>query len=204
MKTPLTPPPLPPHVPADIHTHRPGHDGGEAVVNIDAGSTPPPPPTLFSAGIHPWEADKATDDLWQWLENTLALPNAYAVGEAGLDLRHGPGTAIQMPVFERQALLADKLSKPLIVHIVGAYDRLYEVQRKVMSHNGGRVPLWIIHGFRGRPELARQLLDHGMYISIGVRHNPQAVAAIPHGRLLAETDDDPAADIDAIRRAAGI
>lgn len=204
MKTTLTPPPLPAPIPADIHTHRQGCDDGSAVVNITLGTVPPCPPTLFSAGIHPWKADKATEDTWSWLEDALERPNAYAVGEAGLDLRHDPSIDVQLPVFKRQAFMADDLSKPLIIHLVGAYDRLYEVQKEVMQRNGGHTPLWIIHGFRGRPELARQLLDHGMYISLGARFNPETVGIIPPQRLLAETDDEPSADISDIRRALGL
>ena len=204
MKTILTPPPLPTPIPADIHTHRHDINDGSAVVNIALEAVPPIPPTLFSAGIHPWEADKATDITWTWLEDVLSNPNAYAIGEAGLDLRHGPNIDVQLPVFRRQAFMADDLAKPLIVHIVGAYDNLYDVQREVMRRNGGRTPLWIIHGFRGRPELARQLLDHGMYISMGIRHNPTAIAVIPRDRLLAETDDDPTANIADVRNALGL
>lgn len=204
MKTILTPPPLPVPAPADIHTHRQDVNDGSAVVNIALEASAPAPPTLFSAGIHPWEADKATDHVWSWLEDVLSRPNAYAVGEAGLDLRHGPDIDVQLPVFRRQAFIADDLYKPLIIHLVGAYDHLYEVQREVMQRNGGHTPLWIIHGFRGRPEMARQLLDHGMYLSIGARFNPTAGVVIPRGRLLAETDDDPTADIADIRRALGL
>ena len=204
MKTILTPPPLPTPIPADIHTHRHEINDGSAVVNIALEAVPPIPPTLFSAGIHPWEADKATDITWTWLEDVLSNPNAYAIGEAGLDLRHGPNIDVQLPVFRRQAFMADDLAKPLIVHIVGAYDNLYDVQREVMRRNGGRTPLWIIHGFRGRPELARQLLDHGMYISMGIRHNPTAIAVIPRDQLLAETDDGPTANIADIRNALGL
>lgn len=201
MRTILTPPPLPTPVPADIHTHRQGCNDGSTVVNIALEDVPLSPPTLFSAGIHPWDADKVTEHTWTWLEEALGLSNAYAVGEAGLDLRHGPSIDVQLPLFRRQAFMADDLAKPLIIHIVGAYDRLYQIQREVMQRNGGHTPLWIIHGFRGRPELARQLLDHGMYISIGARFNPEAADIIPPQRLLTETDDDPSADIADIRRA---
>lgn len=192
----LTPPPLPPNIPPDIHTHRRDAVPGSAVVNLELGEEAPASPVLFSAGIHPWDAAKADYEAWQWLERVLNAPNAYAVGEAGIDLQRGAAPDVQMPVFVRQALLADSLGKPLIVHIVGAYDRLYDAQREVMRRNGGRVPLWIIHGFRGKRELARQLLDHGMYISIGQRYNPDAVAVIPADRLLRETDTATAVSSD--------
>lgn len=43
-----------------------------------------------------------------------------------------------------------------------------------------------------------------MYISMGIRHNPTAIAVIPRDQLLAETDDDPTANIADIRNALGL
>ena len=48
---------------------------------------------------------------------------------------------------------------------------------------------WIIHGFRGKPQLAQQLLNNGFYISLGEHFNPQTVTIIPTNRLLFETDE---------------
>lgn len=51
---------------------------------------------------------------------------------------------------------------------------------------------WIIHGFRGKKQLAEQLLDRGFYLSFGARYHPEALhAAWTAGRLLLETDDSP-------------
>ena len=49
---------------------------------------------------------------------------------------------------------------------------------------------WVIHGFRRKPELARQLIDAGFDISIGTKHNIGVPAAVPAGRLFHETDCD--------------
>lgn len=40
---------------------------------------------------------------------------------------------------------------------------------------------WIIHGFRRKPELARQLVDAGFDISIGTKYNPGVPAVVPPG-----------------------
>ena len=50
---------------------------------------------------------------------------------------------------------------------------------------------WIIHGFRGKPQLAQQLLNKGFYISLGEKFNPETVSIIPVDRLLFETDESP-------------
>ena len=56
---------------------------------------------------------------------------------------------------------------------------------------------WIIHGFRGKPKLTRQLLDNGFYISLGEHFNLQSVTIIPTDHLLFETDESTL-DIDTI------
>lgn len=139
----------------------------------------------YSVGIHPWEADKADGEAWAALERMAAHPRVVAIGEAGLDTRHqgAPDMAVQEAVFCRQARLAEQLDKPLIIHCVGAYNRLIELKRALRP----AVP-WIVHGFRGKPQLAADLAKHGFYISLGTKHNPAVPAAVPADRLLHETD----------------
>lgn len=47
---------------------------------------------------------------------------------------------------------------------------------------------WIAHGYRGKPELTRQLVSHGFYFSIGEKFNAEALQEIPIDRLFCETD----------------
>jgi TatD DNase family protein len=56
---------------------------------------------------------------------------------------------------------------------------------------------WIIHGFRGKPEMASQLTKAGMFISFGEKFNPESVQAIPVDRILVESDESamPLAEI---------
>ena len=63
---------------------------------------------------------------------------------------------------------------------------------------------WIVHGFRGAPALARQLLDAGMHLSLGEHFRPDTAAIIPADRLHVETDTSslPIEEIAARVRAA--
>ena len=167
----------------DAHTHDHTADH-EAVVCVtprqELGAR-----RYYSVGIHPWEADTATDTDWQRLRAMAVDPRVVAVGECGLDTRHLPAVAmeVQTAVFKRQAALAEELGKPLIIHCVGAYNQLIALRNELRP----TVP-WIVHGFRGKPQLAADLVRHGFYISLDPRHNPDVPAAIPADRLLHETD----------------
>lgn len=166
----------------DIHRHRLGDaDPTRVVVNLEPGQQPDGS-GWFSAGIHPWMADRA-DEYWQWLEEVLAHPRVLAVGEAGLDALRGPDQATQTRVFERQAELSERFAKPLIIHAVRSWPALTALRRRLKPSQP-----WIIHGFRGKPELARQLLDQGFSLSFGHRFNPDSYALTPPERRYSETD----------------
>ena len=48
---------------------------------------------------------------------------------------------------------------------------------------------WIVHGFRGGEELARQLLSHGLYLSFGEKFHEESLRAAWPDHLFAETDE---------------
>lgn len=147
----------------DVHTHRRAPAPGR-IVNIDPSGPFAPllPGQTYSAGIHPWCADRA--DMFGEVERLAACPEVVAIGETGLDKRRGPSLDIQIPLFRRHIELAESVRKPLIVHCVGAWQELLALPRpRVMT---------IIHGFRGKPELARQLTAAGFFLSLGARYNP--------------------------------
>lgn len=47
----------------------------------------------------------------------------------------------------------------------------------------------VVHGFRGKPQLAKQLLNAGFAISYGEHFNPESVAVTPLDKLCIETDE---------------
>lgn len=169
----------------DIHTHDKAAAGrDDTVVNLTPDDALPPH-GWFSVGIHPWDTAAGAPSLSQ-LKSLVRLtrnPRTVAVGEAGFDRLHGGDTDLQRRVFDFQARLAERVGKPLVIHAVKADDLLAEA---IKRHKPGVE--WIIHGFRGNAERARQLLRLGFSLSLGRRFNPAAEAAIPPERLYRETD----------------
>lgn len=170
----------------DIHTHQPSvHPEDIAIVNTivkDEGDLLLPA-QWCSVGIHPWYIYNVREQL-SLLESALSDPSVVAIGEAGLDKLAEAPLDIQQSTFREQALLAEKVDKPFIIHCVKAWAELIAMKISVKPH----VP-WIVHGFRGNAELAGQLIRQGFYLSFGEHFNPQALQAAWPDHLLAETDD---------------
>lgn len=167
---------------SDVHTHR-LDAGSSAIINLplDAGVETIEPGCSYSVGVHPWDADREVD--WARLRRLAVHPQVVAIGEVGFDALRGPSLDAQEPVFVRQARLAEELGKPLIIHCVRAYGRLMELRRELKPHQP-----WLVHGFRGKPELARQLISLGFEISLGSKFNPAVPSAVPAHLLHRETD----------------
>lgn len=161
----------------DVHTHR---RGPGMITSVEPGEDTAGAERL-SVGIHPWHADTGDIDAVR----TLALtdPRVVAIGECGLDRFRGPSPDIQQQVFEKHILLSEELRLPLIIHCVRAYNDILALHKK---HNPAQP--WIIHGFRGKPELARQLVRQSLYLSLGPLHNLAIPASVPPSHLLRETD----------------
>lgn len=161
---------------ADIHSH--SRCGKDIITNLELLQLPSCADAFYSAGIHPWQAAEADEKVWQWLQQVLAHPQTVAMGECGYDKLRGTGN--QLEVFEKQLELA--ADKPVILHWVGAYDKLLQLRRKYPQQQ------WILHGFRGKQALARQLLSAGIDLSFGLRYNPDSFAITPTDRRFRETD----------------
>lgn len=144
---------------------------------------------FYSIGIHPLfiDQDRLEKD-FQILEQKVALPECLAVGECGLDKRSETPFDLQLAVFEKQLLLAEKYGKPVVIHCVAAFQELIESKNKLRI----TVPI-LIHGFSKKQQLAQQLLDNGFYLSFGkyLLLNPELEAVFkntPEDRFFLETD----------------
>jgi len=143
----------------------------------------------YSIGIHPWYIDEtrvATD--LATIETKLQLPECLALGECGLDKRIDIPMALQTTIFEQQIALAEKYQKPLVLHLVAAYDELIAIKKRLNIS----VPI-IVHGFSKNKQVAQQLLDHGCYLSFGkyLLRNPdlkEVFQSVPNDRFFLETD----------------
>jgi TatD DNase family protein len=165
----------------NIHTHHPAADG---VQNAFPRQFHPRQGQVYSVGIHPWYAAEATAVDWQLLQEAARHPQVRLIGECGLDRLSQAPWSVQMAAFERQIALSEAVGKPLLIHCVRAYSEVIGLKHRLRP----RQP-WIIHGFRGKAALARQLVAEGFYLSFGVRFQPEAVRAVPWDRLYCETDE---------------
>lgn len=178
----------------DIHAHfTPIRLDGQSIISLSVGdedfssslevcrSSNVP----LSIGLHPWHVDgertaRAYGDLLPW----LSLPQVVAAGEAGIDRLRGGKMELQLELFEMQARLAAEMNKPLIVHCVKAFDEVIRLHKTRFPHE-----LWIIHGFRGKPEQARQLLREGFFLSFGEHFNDEALRLCPLEYFFIESDE---------------
>lgn len=148
----------------DLHTHTAKKGDSLQIVNLELGQSCPQE-GLFSFGIHPWETDKAdfqAETALQLLEQRLQTPNVIALGEAGLDRIHMANFERQMQLFERQIVLSENLKKPMILHAVKCNNEIIALRKK----HKPRQP-WILHGFNGTEQDVKQLIGHGIFLSVG-------------------------------------
>ncbi len=144
---------------------------------------------ISSAGIHPENCAELPPDWLSQLEELLAAPEVRALGEIGLDYHfEGFDRSLQAEVFERQLILASRLSIPVIIHSRDAWGDTMELLRKYK-------PRGVVHCFSGSAETAREVVRLGMYVGFtGVltfKNSKKAWAAcetVPPDRLLLETD----------------
>lgn len=148
----------------DIHTHT--EKSGEnllQIINLNLES-PCPEQGHYSYGIHPWALDKAEfqmDEALNKLQEYLQQPQVVALGEAGLDKFHADFDR-QIKVFERQIVLSENMHIPMILHDVRSHNEIIALRKK----NKAQQP-WILHGFNGTMQDARQLIGQGIYLSAG-------------------------------------
>ena len=140
---------------------------------------------LYSAGIHPWWTEHDLDRLWNGLLAWAGHAQVVAIGECGLDKLRGASMEVQKEIFVRQLELGEHLSLPVTIHCVKAFDQLLSLRKTLRPS-----VQWTVHGFRGKPELAKQLLAAGFNLSFGKHFNAESYALTPDARRYRETDDD--------------
>lgn len=142
------------------------------------------PEAMYSVGVHPWwMVDYEAEELLRGLSFWGAHPQVVRIGECGLDKLKGPSLEAQEQVFLLHVAHSEQLGKPLTIHCVKAFERLLALRKQLHS-----TQRWAIHGFRGKPEQAQQLLAAGFDLSFGEHYNEAAYALCPPNRRFRETD----------------
>jgi TatD DNase family protein len=182
----------------DIHTH--GASPAEGIFKVEnlMAHEELQPDNIrgmaFTAGIHPWHLNESNSErLMQFISKAASDSSIAAIGEAGFDKLRGPSVELQRRVFGEQVNIAAETNKPMIIHCVRSWDELLSAHKSLKPGTP-----WLVHGFRGKKELALQLIKRGMYISIWFEYalRPESVELIrylPKDRFFLETDG---ADVD--------
>lgn len=179
----------------DIHTHHSAPQP-DAVVSVSADMFNPIEGQLYSVGIHPWlTCGEIPDELWEKLEEAARHPQVVAIGECGIDLVKGGPLYKQMLVMKRQIELSEEVGKPLVIHCVHAHDIVIGLKKDLKPTQN-----WLVHGFRGKPTIARMFTDVGIWLSFGATFNDKSVGIVPSGMLLAETDESEVSIEDVITK----
>ena len=145
-----------------------------------------------TAGFHPGNADKVNDEAkdMAWLRSVLSHPKVVALGEIGLDYHYDePSRECQQRVFEMQLCLAEELDVPVVIHDRDAHG---DVMEAIFRHPKVR---GVFHSFSGSPEMAKELIKRGWYISFSgvvtfknAAKLPECAAIVPEDRFFIETD----------------
>ncbi len=172
----------------DIHTHRLTAAENRSIVNLTFSEAKKVFNSLekgfFSIGIHPWLVNEYSDKLLKEIELYFTDPRFIALGECGLDKNCNSAIIKQIQLFEKQIEIAERFQKPVIIHCVGCFNELFEIKKHFNPKQK-----WIIHGFRGKPQLAEQALKIGLNLSFGEYYNVETLGITPFENLYIETDE---------------
>ncbi|MGP1923767.1 MAG: metal-dependent hydrolase [Arsenophonus sp. NEOnobi-MAG3] len=144
----------------------------------------------FSCGIHPLELNESYD--FNELICLASGSEVVGLGETGLDFYYqSKNQKLQKTSFRQHIRIGCQLNKPIIVHTREAkQDTLRILKEEQVSNCGG-----VLHCFTEDKEMAKALLDLGLYISFSgivtfrnAEQIRQAARMVPLDRILIETD----------------
>lgn len=143
-----------------------------------------------AAGIHPEEIEHDTEESFRELCELAKHPKCVAIGEIGLDYYWDDSRKEeQKALFRRQAELALRLGKPVIIHDREAHGDSMEIVRSYPALRG------VFHCYSGSAEMAKELLKRGWYLGFdgpitykNAKKTLEVLTLCPLERILIETD----------------
>ncbi|MDD7468590.1 MAG: TatD family hydrolase [Porphyromonas sp.] len=150
---------------------------------------------LYTVGIHPMDEQRYADPEGLLLRRIDELGERFlGIGECGWDRRSSWSMEEQTALVRRHILLADQLCCPLILHVVGGWHLLLRERR---AHPEG---VWVVHGFRGKPALLRQLEEAHIEVSL---HPQYRWEEVPRRPFFLESDESSIPLTEIYSRASG-
>lgn len=151
-------------------------------------------------GVHPWRIHDLSGDVWARDMYDILRDNPdLMIGECGLDKFH-PDMSQQLNVFDTQLQMATELGRPVFIHCVGAWDKMFQILKSRKSH----LPMIMVaHAFNGSAEILTRLInEYNFYISASpmILDNRRtrlldAMRGAPINRILIESDGTNPADV---------
>lgn len=152
---------------SDFHTHNPETADGVSSIrsfSIHEMASLPSLPPRFSVGVHPWHLGLAPSGWERLLARYASMPQCVMIGEAGLDKCVDVPFESQLECFRAQAALAEQVGKPMVLHVVRAYNEMIRLRKELQP-----LQTWHIHGFGQSAQMAVECLKSGFGLSFGPR-----------------------------------
>ncbi len=145
-----------------------------------------------SVGVHPEETANLTQSDIETLAEYAKHPKVKAIGEIGLDYYYDDvEKSVQKKWFAEQIELAKRVNLPVVIHDRDAHGDCMDILR---AHNVSSVG-GIFHCYSGSVEMAKEILDWGMYIAFGgtvtfknAKKVQEVAKHVPIDRIVIETD----------------
>ena len=139
-------------------------------------------------GIHPKYADVESifENELSKLENSNV--KIVSIGECGLDRRF-PNEEKQTELFKKQIDLSIALKLPLMIHLVGHWQKAYEILKESKLKQN-----FVLHSWNGSVEMAKEFIkiDGILSLSGGILKSPKKLSnlfrEIPKEKIIFETD----------------
>lgn len=146
-----------------------------------------------TVGTHPHNAALEPDVSAERIVDLSRHPRCVAIGEAGLDYHYDKSPRdVQQRVFRTHIEAAREAGLPLVIHARNADEDMIRILSDEMGR--GRFDA-VLHCFSSGEKLAQVGVELGLYVSFSgilTFRNSEEIrriaAAVPHHRLLVETD----------------
>ncbi len=144
-----------------------------------------------AVGVHPEYASTYTQNTSEALKTLAQSKKVVAIGEAGLDYHYDETKKeVQKKAFISQLIVAKELNLPIAIH---SRDSAQDTLDILKEHKDGLKG--VMHCFSGSYEVAKQVLDLGLYIAIGgvvtfknAKKTVEVIEKMDLSKLILETD----------------
>jgi TatD DNase family protein len=145
-----------------------------------------------AVGIHPHDAESATDSDLLKIKQLAADKKCVAIGETGLDFYYNlSDKKSQYKLFENMLETAIETDLPVMIHSRDAADDTLEI----IDRFSERIKKLVFHCFSYTPRYAEKLLERGFYISFtgvvtfkNADQTREVAKIVPIDRMMIETD----------------